>query len=339
MSRDRSPRRLRRRDRKALLRSHGRNAFTAASLTALALTASGCVVVHGEREMLPSATRAEAAKAVTAFTTAYNQADKAYDSSLDAPYLTGPFGDITAARLKAGHTNSPSGNPHHVPLQLSDVKITIPRKPGWPRWFLADARGNKTGAARWLMVFTRGDLGARWRVAYVTLVAPGAVPQFKTDNAGWAEAVPADSTQVAVAPGKLSQEYVTYLKKGGPAFADGRYTSVERSDRAGRARKPGLVTQFIDRPLTSGDYAPLALRTADGGALVFFTTHHYEKQTAAAGTTVPVPNKDVQALTEGEVKQSLTLELMSAETALDPAGNGKVSVLGRVPGLTSAQGA
>ncbi|GGU77838.1 putative lipoprotein [Streptomyces filipinensis] len=329
MSRDRSPRRLRRRDRNALI---------AASLTALSLTASGCVVVHGERAVLPAATRAEAAKALTAFTTAYNKADKAYDSSLDAPYLTGPFGDITAARLKAGHANNPSGNPRHVPLKLSDVKITIPQKAGWPRWFVADAQGNKTGRQRWLMVFTRNDLGEHWRVAYVTLVAPGAVPEFRTDDDGWAEAVPADSARLAVAPGKLSADYAAYLKKGGKTFADGRYTSGERADRAGRARKPGLVTQFIDRPLTSGDYAPLALRTADGGALVFFTTHHYEKQTSAPGTTVPIPNKDVRALTEGEVKQSLTLEFMSAEIALDPAGSGRVSLLGRVPGLTSAQG-
>jgi hypothetical protein len=38
------------------------------------------------------------------------------------------------------------------------------------------------------------------------------------------------------------------------------------------------------------------------------------------------------------VKQSLTLEFVSAEAALDPAGGGKVSVVGRVPGLTAAQG-
>ncbi|AOR37410.1 hypothetical protein BFF78_29835 [Streptomyces fodineus] len=296
-------------------------------------------MVHGEREVLPTATRAEAAKAVTAFTTAYNKADKAYDNSLDAPYLTGPFADITAARLKAGHANSPSGNPDYVPLKLSDVKITIPRKAGWPRWFVADAKGNKTGNERWLMVFTRGDLGQRWRVAYVTLVDPGRVPEFETDKDGWAAAVPAGSGQLAVAPGKLSEDYATYLNKGGQTFTEGLYTSRERAGRAERARKPGLVTQFIDRPLTSGDYAPLALRTVGGGALVFFTTHHYEKQTAAPGTTVPPQSKDVQALTEGEVKQSLTMEFMSAEAALDPPGAGQVSVVSRVPGLTSAQGA
>ncbi|MFF9677225.1 hypothetical protein ACF1GS_36990 [Streptomyces eurythermus] len=329
MSRERSPRRPRRRDRNALI---------AATLTALSLTASGCVVVHGEREVLPAATRAEAAKAVAAFTDAYNKADKAYDSSVDAPYVTGALADIDSARLKAGHVNSPSGNPAHTPLTLTDVRITIVKKAGWPRWFVADARGNKGGNARWVLVFTRGDLGERWRVAYLTLMAPGTVPEFAKDADGWAEAVPADTTRLAVRPDELSKSYAAYLKNGGTVFADGRDTSGLRAARKKEAEKPGLVRQFIDEPLTHGAYAPLALRTADGGALVFFTTHHYEKRTAATGATVPIPNKDVKALIKGEVKQSLTMESIANEAVLDPAGSGPVRMLGRVQGLTSAQG-
>ncbi|MFI9241476.1 hypothetical protein ACIGXF_02555 [Streptomyces sp. NPDC053086] len=330
MTTERSRRRLRRRERNALI---------AASLTALSVTASGCVVVHGERAVLPAATRAEAVKALTAFTDAYNKADKTYDSSVDAPYVTGALADIDSARLRAGHVNSPSGNANHTPLTLTDVHITIPKKAGWPRWFVADAKGNKGGDFRWVLVFTRGDLGERWQVAYLTLMAPGAVPEFTTDKDGWAEAVPADSAQLAVPPEELSRQYTAYLKSGGKGFADNGNTSGLRADRSKAAKRPGLVRQFIDAPLTHGDYAPLALRTRDGGALVFFTTHHYEKQTAATGTSVPAPNKDVQALTKGEVKQSLTLESIANQAALDPApGSGPVRVLARVQGLTAAQG-
>ncbi|MGW4434791.1 hypothetical protein ACWELO_03240 [Streptomyces sp. NPDC004596] len=329
MSRDRSRRGLRRRDRNALI---------AASLTALALTASGCVVVHGEREVLPAAGRAEAARALRQFTDAYNRADKAYDRSLDAKHVTGALADIDGARLTAGHANSPSGNANHSPLELTDAKFTIPKKAGWPRWFVADAKANKGGDARWLLVFTRNALAEPWQVAYLTLVAPGDVPEFKKDADGWAEAVPAGAKGLAVPPAELSKGYASHLKSGGNAFADGPYTSALRANRKKLAKRPGLVRQFIDEPLTGGDYAPLALRTADGGALVFFTTHHYEKQTAAAGTSVPAPNRDVQALTKGEIKQSLTLEIVANEAALDPAGGGRVSVLGRVQGLTAAQG-
>ncbi|MDO0927965.1 hypothetical protein QQY24_22095 [Streptomyces sp. TG1A-8] len=329
MSRDRRRRGLRRRDRNALI---------AASLTALSLTASGCVVVHGEREVLPAATRAEAARALSAFTAAYNGADKAYDRSLDEDRVAGALADIDGARLRAGHLNSPAGNPHHTPLELTDAKYTIPKKAGWPRWFVADARGNKGGDVRWLLVFERDGLGEPWQVAFLTLVAPGDVPEFRTDADGWAEAVPAGSAGLAVPPADLSARYAAYLEDGGKTFADGPQTSGWRATRRKQAEKPGLVRQYVDEPLTRGDYAPLALRTADGGALVFFASHHYEKQTAAAGTSVPVPNRDVQALTKGRIKQSLTLESVSNEVALDPAGSGAVSVLGRVQGLTRAQG-
>ncbi|MFF7376431.1 hypothetical protein ACIP4Q_07310 [Streptomyces massasporeus] len=329
MSRDRDPRTLRRPARSALI---------AASATALSLTASGCVVVHGEREILPSTTRAEAAKALQEFTAAYNEADKAYDGTLDADHTTGALADIDAARLKAGKANNPDGNPSHTPLTLTDAKFTIPKKAGWPRWFVVDAAGNKGGTARWLLVFTRSSLDDPFQVAYLTLVAPGKVPQFKKDADGWAESVPVGSTDLATDPRDLSSTYATYLKSGGETFADGPHTSQWRALREKNGKKPGMVTQYIDEPLTNGDYAPLALRTTDGGALVFFTTRHYEKQTAYAGTSVPTPNKDVLALTKGEIKQSLTMEFVSNEVALDPKGQGKVTILGRIQGMTSAEG-
>ncbi|MFI8945620.1 hypothetical protein ACIGO6_03790 [Streptomyces sp. NPDC053750] len=328
MSRDRGPRRPRR---------LGKCALISASATVLSLTASGCVVVHGEREVLPSATRAEAAKALQEFTDAYNAADKAYDVSLDAEHTTGALAAIDSARLKAGRTNNPDGNPAHSPLELTDAKFTIPKKAGWPRWFVADTKANKGGETRWLLVFTRHGLEETWQAAYLTLVAPAKVPEFKTDADGWAEAVPANSADLAVPPADLSKDYTTYLKGGGKSFADGAHTSAWRQLREQRGTRPGLVTQYIDEPLTNGDYAPLALRTKDGGALVFFTSRHYEKQTAAQGASVPTPNKAVLALTDGEIKQSLTMEFVSNEVALDPA-DGPVSVLGRVQGMTSAKG-
>ncbi|MCX4701316.1 hypothetical protein [Streptomyces sp. NBC_01373] len=331
MSLDRGPRRLRSLDRSALI---------AASMTALSLTASGCMVVHGEREVLPAATRAEAAKALEQFTNAYNKADEAYDSSLDADFVTGALEDIDRARLKAGAVNNPDGNPAYAPLKLTDAKYTIPKKAGWPRWFMADAAGNKGGTSRWLLVFTRGGLDQPWQVAYLTLVAPGKVPEFKTDADGFAEAVPVNSTELAVAPEGLGKNYTSYLENGdGDTFADGAHTSLWRAQRQKDAKKPGLATQYIDEPLASGDYAPLALRTSDGGALVFFTTHHFVKQTAAQGAAIPDPGQGALALTTGEIKQSLTMEFVSNEVALDPAkGSGEVNVLGRIQGLTSAQG-
>ncbi|RZU25211.1 hypothetical protein [Streptomyces sp. BK239] len=318
-----------------------RNATVAATLTVVALTASGCVVVHGEREVLPAATRAEAAEALQEFTTAYNKADAAYDGSLDAGHTTGALGAIDAARLKAGRVNNPGGNPRHTPLKLTDVTYTIVKKAGWPRWFVADAKANKGGDARWVLVFTRDALSDPWEAAYLTLVAPGALPAFAKDKDGWAQAVPADSRRLSRVPGELSKDYTAYLRAGGTSFANGPYTSELRSARAKNSIRPGLVTQYIDEPLTDGDFAPLALRTADGGALVFFATHHYVKQTAAAGTSVPAPNQNVRALTTGEVSRALTMEFVANEAAVvrgGSAGGSAVSLLSRLEGLTAAKG-
>ncbi|AVH59094.1 MULTISPECIES: hypothetical protein [Streptomyces] len=335
MSRDRSLRRLR------TLRGIDRIALAAASVTALSLTASGCVVVHGEREVVPTATRAEAARALKDFTTAYNQADKEYDRSLDADRVTGPLADIDGAKLKAGRKNHPEGNPAHAPLKFTDSKFVIPAKAAWPRWFVADTAANKgLATSRWLLVFTRASANDVWQVSYLTVLSADEVPAFKTDDEGWAEPVTPDDAALAIEPEKLSQSYTTYLKAGGDAFATGAHTSQWRDQRKKFASKPGLARQYIDEPLTSGDYAPVGLRTTDGGALVFFTTHRYEKQTAAAGAEIPTPSPEVQALTTGEIKQSLTLEFISNQAALDPAKGAQdgVSILGRIEGLTGAKG-
>ena len=299
-------------------------------------------MVHGEREVVPAATRADAARALKDFTTAYNKADKAYDQSLDADRVTGPLADIDAAKLKAGHRNSPSGNAAHAPLKLTDAKFVIPEKAGWPRWFVADAGANKGSAdSRWLLVFTRGSADGLWQASYLTILAADAVPKFAKDKDGWAQPVTADDAELAVAPEKLSKSYADYLQDGGDVFAPGTHTSAWRALRKKNASKPGLARQYVDESLTSGDYAPVGLRTKDGGALVFFSTRHYEKQTAAQGVDLTVSDKNIQALLTGEVRQSLTLEFVSNQAVLDPArstSDHQVEFLSRVQGLTGAKG-
>lgn len=313
----------------------GRRVLPAAAAV-LSLVLSGCVVVHGEREVLPAATPKEAADALREFTDAYNAADKAYDRNLDKDHVTGAFGDMDGARLKARHANHPQGNERHEPLELSDARYTIPAKAGWPRWFLADASANKGGDARWALVFVKEHQDEPWQVAYLTLLDPQDVPEFREDEDGFA--VPAaDGDALAVAPSKLSKAYTDYLAEGGDTFADGPHTSVVREQRERNEKRPGLVRQFVDEPLTRGDYAPLGLRTADGGALVFFATRHFEKLTAAPGTEVPVQNADVRALTTGEIKQTLTMQYVSQQAVRVPR-RGQVAFLGRVPGLTAARG-
>ncbi|MGW6059359.1 hypothetical protein [Streptomyces sp. NPDC055189] len=311
--------------------------MVASTVTVLTVTASGCVTVHGEREVIPSATKAEADRALKDFLTAYNKAEKAYDPDLDAARVTGPLGAINQAGLKVRGTQNPGGNPKQVPLELTDAKYSIPKKAGWPRWFVADTKSNRRGDLRWVLVFTKGSKNQLWEASYLNLVTPTKMPELKRDKDGWAEPVEAGSKSLAVAPKNLGKQYTTYLKSGGDMFAPGDHTSLWKAARDKNTKRRGIAVQYIDEPKNDGTFAPVGLRTKDGGAMVFFSTHHYEKQTAAKGVNLTV-DPEVKPLLTGEVKQSVTLERVSNQLVIDPAGPGKVSFLSRIQGLTGAKG-
>ncbi|MEV6166120.1 hypothetical protein AB0L71_30240 [Streptomyces sp. NPDC052052] len=309
------------------------------------MTATGCMTVHGELEVVPTATRSEAAEALRTFTAAYNAADKAYDPALDADRVTGALGAINQAGLTARQKNHPDGNANHTPLELTDATYVIPKKAGWPRWFLADTDSNRDEDngkldTRWLIVFVKSGPGAGWKASYLSVVAPSALPRIAKDDDGRAEPVAVDSTDLVLAPKDLSDGYTEYLQKGTPdVFAPGSATSDWREERR-TTRRAGFSYQYIDQPLKSGTFAPLGLRTDDGGALIFFSSKHFERQTAAEGLRPPL-NEDVEALLTGEVKSTLTKERVSGQLVYVPkkgASDDKVVVLNRLPGLTSAKG-
>ncbi|GAA3081344.1 hypothetical protein GCM10010449_01670 [Streptomyces rectiviolaceus] len=293
--------------------------------------------MHGEREVIPSATKAEADRALKDFLTAYNKAEKEYDPALDAARVTGPLSAINQAGLKSKGARNPGGNPDQVPLELTDAKYSIPKKAGWPRWFVADTKSNRRGDLRWLLVFTKGSADQLWEASYLNLVSPGKMPELKKDKDGWAEPVELDSPALAVAPKNLGKEYTTYLGSGGDTFAPGDHTSTWKAFRDKNTKRRGIAVQYIDEPKNDGTFAPVGLRTQDGGAMVFFSTHHYEKQTAAKGVNLTV-EPEVKPLLTGEVKQSVTLERVSNQVVVDPAGAGKVTFLSRIQGLTGAKG-
>ncbi|MFE7566845.1 hypothetical protein ACFU76_07755 [Streptomyces sp. NPDC057539] len=305
------------------------------------------MTVHGELAVLPTADRSEAARALKDFTDAYNAADKAYDPALDAGRVTGALGAINQAGLKAAGIMNPDGNPRHQPLELTDATFTIPKKAGWPRWFVANTDSNRDADdggpqdTRWLLVFVRNGPEERWKVPYLTIMATKEVPDFATDKDGWGEPAAQDSEALAVAPGKLSEAYVSYLRDAtGKTFADGPHTNGWREAREKNARLPGLVTQYVDQPLKEGDFAPLGLRTKDGGALVFFATKYFERQTGAKGVK-PVVKPDVKALLTGDIRNTLTKEWVSSQVALVPragADTPAVWVASRLQGVTGAKG-
>ncbi|MEU5164097.1 hypothetical protein AB0G74_31400 [Streptomyces sp. NPDC020875] len=328
-------------------RRGGRGATGTGLAVVLALTVGGCVTVHGERELVPNATEAEAAEALKEFVAAFNAADKAYDPTLDAGHVTGALGAVNQAGMKSRGVTFPDGNPRHVPLELSDVEYAIPKKAGWPRYFLADADPGRDqdggpGDQRWLLVFLRGGPADVWKVNYLNVVPAARVPKLKKDSDGFVEMLPATTEKLAARPAELPKTYSSFMQSGTPpVFTDGPHSSGWRDARRRTTNSPGISTQWIDQPLDTGDFAPLAFATENGGALAFFTIRTYERQTSAAGVRIPV-HPDVKPLLTGVVKNSVTKERVSAQATLVPAAGGgaaKLEILGRLVGLTTAKGA
>ncbi|MEU5216314.1 hypothetical protein AB0G79_08930 [Streptomyces sp. NPDC020807] len=345
----RAPRRARETGRRAagarLTARSVRALGATAAVTVLALTASGCVTVHGELALVPAAGRDEAAQALADFTAAYNAADKAYDPALDAGRVTGPLGEINQAGLRSGAATSPGGNKNHRPLALTDARFVVPRTTGWPRWFVADADANTDvdqgdGDQRWLLVFVRNGPHQLWEAAHLAIVPPSVIPAFAEEE-GYAVPVAADTDALAVPPSQLGTRYAAYLKDGSPGpYAAGPHTSQWRERRAKNAKRPALATQYVDRAADQGDFAPLGLRTRDGGAFVFFATRYFERQTAAPGYR-PKVEEGVKALLKGTVTNTVTKEWVSNQVALvKPAGTERngVAITGRIQGIVGAQG-
>ncbi len=205
-------------------------------------------------------------------------------------------------------------------------------------------RSNRTQGGRWFLAFQRDAAGAPWKVAYLSVLRNAAIPEFAKDAQGYVKAVPAGTSGgLSVPPGKISETYTRFLQEGGGDFAPGPQTSglrKGREERQARFSHEAMRADFSDVAAKPPEYTPLALRTEDGGALVFFASHHYEKQTAARGHSPQVSNKLVRTMLRGEPKQSVIYTQVAQQAVNVPSqqSGGDIRFLNRLSGITGAKG-
>ncbi|MGH3310008.1 MAG: hypothetical protein ACRDP3_05415 [Streptomyces sp.] len=312
-----------------------------AATAVLTATLSGCVTVHGENAVIPAVSEPDAEKVLKNFTATNNKASESYDAKLSTTIETGALGAIDQAGLSSRKEVQPGGNPKYQPLRLSDARFLIPKQAGWPKFFVADTKSNRTANGRWLLVFQRDSAKADWKASYLAVLEPGEIPDFVTGKDGHVKAVPTSGgSKLAIDPDKLSDAYVSYLQEGTGDFAPGKHTSARRAERKNAEKRPGTRTEYADQAAEPPQYAPFGLRTQGGGALVFFASHHHTKQTVAKGYQPQVKDPLVKALMTGTPKQSVTYIRVSEQAVTVPAKNAgdEIGFLNRIDGLTSAKG-
>lgn len=318
-----------------------RAAAAGAAATGLASALSGCVTVHGEAAVIPATSKGEASAVLRHFTATSNRANKTYDAGLNATVEAGSLGAIDQAGLKSRKAVRPQGAENYRPMRLTDAHFLIPRQAGWPKFFVADAKSNRSAGGRWLLAFAKADPDARWKATYLSVVPADRIPRLAKDAKGHVKPVPTGGgSGLAVAPGRLSRSYVAYLKKGGGDFAPGDQTSARLKQRKKSQKDPERRIQFGDVPAQPPQYAPFALRTEDGGALAFFGSMHHTRETYPRGYPPKVKDPLVKALLTGKPQQTLTYVRMSQQSVLVPprGSDRKIRFLNRIDGLTAVKG-
>ncbi|MFJ9419217.1 hypothetical protein ACIRPT_34430 [Streptomyces sp. NPDC101227] len=287
-------------------------------------------------------TKAEGNKALTRFIDGFNKIRRTLDPDLNPTYEAGAMLALDQAEVKAAHGMNPKGSPNSAAVTVKDAHFTVPKQAGWPRSFIADALTNlksrRTGEyIRWYLVFSRDSIDAPWRVVYQATFVGSKAPEFKMDG-GFAEAVPVGGgSGLAVDPGKLSKTYADYLNTGKPdVFASGPNTDRWRTRRAKDANGVGSRILYED---SAANFPPVALRTADGGALVFFATYYHQQKTVSPGMIITV-GPELRGILKGPMKKKTTqmaISNVSGQAVKVPAksAGGKVEFLYRLDAKTS----
>ena len=207
-----------------------------------------------------------------------------------------------------------------------------------------------------LLLFEQASAGASWLLASTVNLAVGeTLPKLATDSAGYIQAVAPSAATLLAQPGEVGAFHAAVVDDGpaspaARAVADGQLTTGlyrgALSHADGLRAPPGDIYRW---ELMGTSYPEFALRTAGGGALVFYTM--------ALDTTIAVPGYIDKAnpvrsgppiqvqvnvrrlLPVGQAAPLIYLqtEQLLSFAAIDPPSTaGKIRVIAVGGGLTSA---
>jgi hypothetical protein len=221
-------------------------------------------------------TLAQAKSVLAAYTSANNTANAKRDDTLLGSVETGSSYAIDAGIYRVQQADNAAPYPAFGPRQ---ARFYIPGEPvaEYPHWFAVQALnadlaspGKVTGTE--YLVFTQAAPGAPWLNTVEPYVLAGAAtPRVALGADGLATSVDPQTTSLAVMPAQISAVTAAALD-GGRAGASLAVTPGNLEDRLDQVFwKQRLPTATVtDRHAVAGDDV-FALRTTDGGALVFYT--------------------------------------------------------------------
>lgn len=327
-----------------------------AALAATAALATGCTpgsagTVTGDTGNAPAVTAAQARQALDAYFATTDKAAMTGDEALALSDVTGVAQAEVSAYFKALRASHQA--PPYQRFTYTSPALYRPASAGYPRWFAAcvtrllrpPLAGTQPNAPqRMVLVFTQASATATWLLASRYNVA-GSMPKLAVNSGGQTPVVAMSQTAGLVARPDVVGPLLAAVVDDGPSSPAARVvsndpytTGLYQVGRAGNGftTPRGDVRQWA---LDGTGYAQFALRTADGGALVFFAMYldtiiavpaeMNQSEPVRPGPPITVPGDMSWMLPAGTVPR-VRLERQDLYTfvAVDPpAGHGKVQLV------------
>jgi hypothetical protein len=343
----------------------------AVALAAVALTASACTS-SGKTATAAARTsgKASTAASVSGPNVTAVQARQVFDhyvTSMDAALAAG---NAPAAQALSGDVQwreldtalQTAKFQHATPAQpkYGTPSFILPRQTGYPEWFVANVQdtaavspalaGHEVPATgRALLVFEKTDAKGSWRLTSSAQLPSGqTLPKLAAVPGGEVQTAPLDDPTTLARPDVVGALQAAVVDDGpanpaSQALAGGPFTTGlyhDLSDPAPIYRQPpGDVRQWA---LEGSRYARFALRTADGGAVVFYAMYLNsttevpaelaQSNSVHSGPPIAIPPEFTPLLPAGTKSphKRMTIQYQLAFAAVDPpasAPDQKVQVL------------
>ncbi|WP_344434903.1 hypothetical protein [Actinomadura bangladeshensis] len=249
------------------------------------------------------------------WTERHNEAITSGDAGLWRKAVMGALEAPVSARVRTYGKLSASAE-----ISLSNPVFYVPRLDGFPKWFGVAALERSSGDDQQVLgVFVKAKKGDDWRAAH-WLTFQGKPPQLAYDREGYA--IPAPDRGLPTA-------HARYL-------ADGDESAVvpDAYSRDARTKKVGDWTAG-PATFTPGPGTSYALRTQDGGSLVWYGLRQEQTLTDGAEATLPAEVGDYLEKDRDEPGKTLRVSWQWLAIGYAPSA-GKARVLGESVSLASA---
>lgn len=249
--------------------------------------------------------------------------------------LLGPYRELALARARIAAERKAEVP---APVDVERLRLIVPATRSWPRFFVAV--GNQSGAATpSLRVLTSATARSPYGLWAEPALLPGAT---LPETAAGSVQLAADADGLVLSPKEVLSGFAGYLNAGAKPseqFAAGVY-SDQLTQRLAADTKALKAVATVSSRHRVGSAGPLAVRTADGGALVFGELQQTYTITVKKGKgTVDVSDKDLAALAggKGKIKKSFTrtaVEIVVFDVPL--RGKGSIAVIAAQKGDVKA---